>query len=214
LRQAANRELATLAKCAKSLPASDDAVAEWVLDIEPDGSIGGVRVAESTLTDCRPLECARTALVGRLLPVSPSKEPTKLTQFVRLRRDSVSDADSAEVVARLARPDVPSTCGDPGARIDGRLPPAAIQQIVRSHYGAFRSCYESALAKDPRMEGRLTVRFVIDAEGRVTNPGIPENSLPDCDAVRCVRDHFRPLTFPKPEGGIVTVLYPIRFAPN
>jgi hypothetical protein len=31
--------------------------------------------------------------------------------------------------------------------------------------------------------------------------------------VRCVRDNFLPLVFPKPQGGIVTVVYPIMFSP-
>jgi hypothetical protein len=63
LREAANRELATLGRCVKGMPASEDAVVKWVLDIGADGSIGGVAVVGSTLTDCRPLECVRAALV-------------------------------------------------------------------------------------------------------------------------------------------------------
>jgi hypothetical protein len=214
LQDAAARELTTLAHCAKGVPASEDAVAEWILDIGQDGTIGGVRVVGSTLTDCRPLECVRAALVGRRLPVSPSKEPAKLAQSVELRRGSVSDADNERVERRLARPDTPKTCGEPGAPISGRLPAAVIQSIVRTNYGAFQKCYESALARDPQMEGRVTVRFVINAEGRVTLPQIAENSLPDCGAARCVRDNFPALVFPKPEGGIITVVYPIRFAPG
>lgn len=214
LREPANRELATLAHCTKALPASEDAVAEWTLEVEPDGSIAGVRIVGSTLTDCRPLECVRTALVGRRLSVAPSKEPSKLGQLVRLRRGSVSDADVAEVLQRLARPDVPKTCAEPGATISGRLPPAEIQRIIRSKYDVFRKCYESALARNPNAEGLLSVRFVINAEGRVTLPRIAENTIPDCDAVRCVRDNFLPLVFPKPQGGIVTVVYPIMFSPG
>jgi hypothetical protein len=60
----------------------------------------------------------------------------------------------------------------------------------------------------------MAVRFVINAEGKVTLPRIAENSLPDCDAVRCVRDNFLPLLFPKPEGGIITEVYPIMFSPG
>ena len=56
VREAATRELTTLAHCAKNLSASEKAAAQLVLDIGPDGSIGHVWVAASTLTDCRPLE--------------------------------------------------------------------------------------------------------------------------------------------------------------
>jgi len=215
LREAANRELTSLARCARDLPANDDAVAQWTLDIGPDGSIDHLWVVASTLTDCRPLECVRTALVGRRLPESTSKGPLKLNQSVRLRRGSVSDADNAEVASRLARPETPKTCADPSAPvIGGRLPPAVIQSIIRTKYDAFRKCYESGLARNPNLEGRMGVRFVINAEGKVTLPRIAENTLPDCDAAHCVRDNFLPLLFPKPQGGIVTVLYPIKFSPS
>ena len=85
---------------------------------------------------------------------------------------------------------------------------------MRSNYGAFKRCYESGLARDPKLEGRVTVRFEVNAEGRVTRPRIAENSLPDCDAARCARDNFLPLLFPKPQGGIVTVVFPIKFSPG
>ncbi len=213
LREAAKRELTTLERCVRDLPASEDAVANWFLDIGPDGSIGGMRVFGSTFTDCRPLECVRTALMGRRLRVSSLKGAASVNQSVALRRGSVSEADKTEVGLRLARPDTPKTCADPSAYTTGTPSPAVIQSIVRSNYDAFRRCYESALARDPKMEGRLDVRFEITAEGKVMRARIAENTLPDCDAARCVRDNFRSLLFPKPQGGIVTVTYPIMFSP-
>jgi hypothetical protein len=214
LREAATQELTTLARCAKALPASEDAAARLVLDIGSDGSIGHVWVAASTLTDCRPLECVRTALVGRRLPVSPSKSPYKHFLTVALRRGSVSYADDMKFAPTPA-PDTSKTCADPGTPpVEGRLPPAAIQSIVRSNYRTFRKCYDSGLARNPNLEGRLNVRFVINAYGKVTLPRIAENTLPDCDMARCVRDNFLPLLFPKPQGGIVTVVYPIMFSPG
>ena len=213
LREAAKRELTTLERCARDLPASEDAVAQWLLGIGPDGSIGSMRVFGSTLTDCRPLECVRTALVGRRLRVSPSKGASSVSQSVAFRRGSVSEADGTEVGLRLARPDTPKTCADPSVYTTGDPSPAVIQSILRTKHDAFRQCYNSTLARDPKMEGRVTVRFEINADGKVTRARVAENSLPDCDAVHCVRDHFLQILFPKPQGGILTVAYPIRFKP-
>ena len=85
---------------------------------------------------------------------------------------------------------------------------------MRNNYGEFRRCYESGLARNPKLEGRVTVQFVINLDGTVTRPRIAENSLADCDAARCVRDNFLPLLFPKPQGGNVTVRFPIKFVPG
>jgi hypothetical protein len=171
LQDAAARELTTLAHCAKGLLASEDAVAEWILDIGQDGRIGGVRVVGSTLTDCRPLECVRAALVGRRLPVSPSKEPAKLAQSVELRRGSVSDADHERVERRLARPDTPKTCGEPGARISGRLPAAVIQSIVQVfHEAMLRSALVFLAAARARTKSR---RASCLASGTQTEVSVP-----------------------------------------
>jgi hypothetical protein len=43
---------------------------------------------------------------------------------------------------------------------------------------------------------------------------ISENTLSDCKAARCVMDGFSKLTFPPPQGGIVTVVYPIMLEPG
>jgi hypothetical protein len=38
--------------------------------------------------------------------------------------------------------------------------------------------------------------------------------LPDDEAVTCVVEAFRSLHFPPPDGGLVTVVYPITFEPH
>ena len=103
--------------------------------------------------------------------------------------------------------------GPPGA-VHGRLPPEAIQRIVRSHYGDFRACYERGLGRNSKLTGRVTVRFVIERDGRASNVLIFDNTLPDCKVARCVRDAYPSMKFPTPEGGIVTVVYPIMLEPG
>ncbi len=97
--------------------------------------------------------------------------------------------------------------------VSGRLPPEVIQRIVRQNFGQFRLCYENGLRTNPKLEGRVTVRFVITKEGTVSNVS-GGGALPDHGVILCVAQSFYDLTFPKPEGGIVTVGYPILFAPG
>ncbi len=102
---------------------------------------------------------------------------------------------------------------DPTTTVSGRIPPAAIQRIVRNNYGRFRACYETGLRTNPSLAGRVTTRFVIDRDGKVANAASGGSDLPDSGVVSCVVSKFYSLSFPKPEGGVVTVSYPIMFAP-
>lgn len=91
----------------------------------------------------------------------------------------------------------------------GRLPPVVIRQIVRASYGVFRACYERGLTTNPKLEGRVTVRFVIQQDGSVGQIANGGADLPSEDVINCVLHGFRALRFPAPRGGVVTVQYPI-----
>ncbi len=100
-----------------------------------------------------------------------------------------------------------------GAAVSGRVPPEVIQRIVRQTFGRFRLCYETGLRNNPNLQGRVTVRFVIDGTGNVSSAANGGSDLPDSSVVACVVQAFKGLQFPQPEGGIVTVTFPIQFAP-
>jgi hypothetical protein len=97
--------------------------------------------------------------------------------------------------------------------VSGRLPPQVIQRIVRQNFGRFRMCYTQALGRNPNLEGRIPVRFVIGRDGAVTNVSAG-GDLPDAQVRACVQSAFYGLSFPQPEGGIVTVTYPLMFSPG
>lgn len=146
-----------------------------------------------------------------------------------------------------ARPAQPPPAPAPAAavppdpsRVKGRLDPVIIQRLVRANFGGMKKCYEEGLARDPKLQGKLSTRFVIERDGHVssamdnheTPPADPssgplgehleasrqhdlqEPRFPDAKVVECVAARFAALSFPKPEGGIVTVVYPIVFAPG
>jgi hypothetical protein len=122
--------------------------------------------------------------------------------------------------------------------VSGRLPPEVIQKIVRSHFGEYRGCYEDGLRRNAKLEGRVLIHFVIGRDGHIGNiteaePGtVPKDAfgfrdptivekpsvnlprMPDPKVIACVLAAFRPLVFPEPERGIVTVTYPLMFAPG
>jgi hypothetical protein len=91
-------------------------------------------------------------------------------------------------------------------------------------------------ARDPQLTGKILTRFVIGRDGKVESAmeaqDAPQSPLmteamaqddqshrqaprfPDAEVTACVMERFKALTFPQPEGGIVTVVYPIVFAPD
>ena len=125
----------------------------------------------------------------------------------------------AEVPEEAPQRPAPAPGASESVVVDGvgeteRLPKKLVERIIRQNYGRLRACYERGLAKNPRLEGGIKVRFVIGRDGSVSNVTDDGSDIPDASVVSCVLRAQRAVKFPKPEGGIVTVAYPIRFSPG
>src|SRR5690606_39948346 len=95
--------------------------------------------------------------------------------------------------------------------VSGRLPPEVIQKVVREQSHLLRACYVAGLEREPALTGRVVTRFVINREGAVSAAGVDDTStLEDQEVRSCVTRVFLGLVFPKPEGGVVSVVYPDR----
>lgn len=98
--------------------------------------------------------------------------------------------------------------------VDGALNPQDITRVVKSRMSSIKECYERELKRNPKLAGKVVVRFTIDEEGRVTQTAIEENTLGDKAVAACIISRFERFRFPKPEGGSVPVAYPFIFAPS
>jgi hypothetical protein len=96
----------------------------------------------------------------------------------------------------------------------GRLPPEVIQRVVRQNFGRIRLCVENARSPAWAFMGRASVRFVIDWRGAVVSAKVVNTNVWDGELLGCVLQAFRSLHFPKPEGGMVTVIYPVSLWPD
>ena len=85
---------------------------------------------------------------------------------------------------------------------NGRLPAADIQKIVRTHFDSFRECYETGLARDAKLAGKVVVKFIIDTGGHVSHATIENGTtIPDTQGPRaCSAPGHERLAFPKPTG--------------
>jgi hypothetical protein len=99
-------------------------------------------------------------------------------------------------------------------QVSGRIPPEIIQRVVRQNYGRFRLCYQQSLTTSPTLTGRVAVRFTILPTGDVANVADAGSDLPAPSVVACVVRAFQGLSFPAPESGSVTVVYPLLFNPG
>ncbi|MEZ4225810.1 MAG: AgmX/PglI C-terminal domain-containing protein [Polyangiaceae bacterium] len=76
------------------------------------------------------------------------------------------------------------------------LSPSQISRVVMSRYGAFRACYESAAARDPQLQGSVSVSFSITPGGSVSGANIGGSSLGNPRVEGCIKRQFTRLSFP------------------
>lgn len=90
-----------------------------------------------------------------------------------------------------------------------------VRRIVRAHVNEVRYCYNLALRRNPRVRGRVTVAFTIDARGKVASAEVAENTgLEDATAV-CIAAAVRRWSFVKPEErGEVSVRFAWQLDPG
>jgi hypothetical protein len=97
---------------------------------------------------------------------------------------------------------------------NGHLPPEVIQRIVRQNFGRFRLCYEAGLRGNPALTGRVVTKFVIGRDGSVAQSADGGSDIASQEVIGCVVRSFGSLSFPQPEGGVATVIYPIVLSPG
>lgn len=96
--------------------------------------------------------------------------------------------------------------------IMGSLDPAIIDAVIRRHLPQIQYCYERELPSKPKLNGKLVVHFVIEADGRVSTAAMKTTTMHDGGVEGCVAQRFKMIRFPNPKGGgIVTVNYPLLF---
>lgn len=105
------------------------------------------------------------------------------------------------------------------------IDPKYIQSTVREQlFPMVRGCYEDYLTRKPGARGQLDMWFKIVGDEKVggiveeddeADAGIVSGFTGDETMETCMRESLLSVTFPPPaKGGVVTVGYPIAFAPG
>jgi hypothetical protein len=87
------------------------------------------------------------------------------------------------------------------AGMEAKRPPVALKEAIFSHDADIRECYEDARFAWLNPEGRIAMRFVIDAEGRVIGAHEVSNDMGIQAVGCCIAQAMRRWTLPKPAGG-------------
>jgi len=99
------------------------------------------------------------------------------------------------------------------ATVHGGLEEDVVRHTVRSNLADVADCYELALHDDPRLRGRLTMRFAIDTTGRVATAHENPKTFSSAQVVKCVAEQIKGWTFPTGKT-ITKVSYPFDFQPG
>ncbi len=97
----------------------------------------------------------------------------------------------------------------------GGLDKEIIRRIIHQHRSRFRYCYEKELIKNPNLQGKVYVKFIIEPNGRVFKSHVSRTTINNDRLEECLVRRIRLLRFPPPKGGgIVEVNYPFIFKPS
>lgn len=138
----------------------------------------------------------------------------------RRARPQIGNGSAAEPTPAHPTP-TPATTPATGAHRTVGLEPTgetrtseAIAKVVRDNRQPFRDCYERSAAKDPNLQGTLTLHFVLDPEGRVKLAELnePRSTIKDSNVVNCAIGVLKTLHFPPSSRGMESVAnYPFDF---
>lgn len=104
----------------------------------------------------------------------------------------------------------PSISMDP--IILGALDLSQISVVIKRNMNAIQYCYQKELTKNPSLQGRVAVKFVITKDGSVSSATTKATTLNNPAVESCINSRFMQFQFPEPKGGgIVIVTYPFEF---
>jgi hypothetical protein len=77
------------------------------------------------------------------------------------------------------------------------------------------SCYDSALANDSSLKGKIAISVRVASNGQVCNANVASNDMGSAAVAQCVANKFRQTGFfPAPKGGCIDATVPMNFVPG
>lgn len=100
----------------------------------------------------------------------------------------------------------------PNITLQGTLTKEEIARVVRAHLYMIKFCYERELRKNPKLDGKIALRWIIAGTGYVQTVAVKASTMNNERVENCLVRKVRRWKFPQPRGnGIVIVNYPFFF---
>nr|WP_276599101.1 AgmX/PglI C-terminal domain-containing protein [Nannocystis sp. SCPEA4] len=138
-----------------------------------------------------------TQAVGFLVHGAVPRDDERASEYAR-RACALKDEDA---------------CSKPLDELGGAILKETVRTVVRSNIEQVRDCYNAGLKRDPKLEGRVHVQFVIQPDGSVGELTLVDELADASEVVRCIAEVARGWKFPAPYGRII-VTYPFVLEPS
>ena len=97
---------------------------------------------------------------------------------------------------------------------EANIDSAGVTKVINVSRAAIKRCYDKALISNPQLKGKMSIKIVINKDGRVDKTEIVDDTLRDAEVAKCVKGVIGRLRFPKPADGTATVTFPFAFDPK
>jgi hypothetical protein len=97
------------------------------------------------------------------------------------------------------------------ATVMGSIDKELVRKVIQDHAAQIRYCYEQQLAVNPKLQGKVSIKWIIQADGSATNAQVEggATTLEDDKVHACMISRIQSWAFPKPKGGgIAVITYP------
>jgi outer membrane biosynthesis protein TonB len=87
-----------------------------------------------------------------------------------------------------------------GLAVAGGLKRASVESRVLAKMDKIAACYRKQVRKDPELEGRLVIQWLVNEDGDVKNCTVPHDTMNNRALERCIMSKIKVINFPKPKG--------------
>jgi hypothetical protein len=97
------------------------------------------------------------------------------------------------------------------AQVMGSIDKELVRKVIQEHAAQIRYCYEQELALNPKLSGKVAIKWIINADGSASGAQVDTGSttLQSANVHKCMMARIQSWEFPKPKGGGMAVItYP------
>jgi outer membrane biosynthesis protein TonB len=140
-------------------------------------------------------------------PAPPPVEGTEAGTLPTATPQSDASAPTADTPPAVTPPDMSAAPAYPATALYQTFSSAdARKKLI--------ACYLPGKQRDPKLRGKVIVKFTINSDGSAKPVANEGSNLTDDDVIACVVRTIKTLHFQKPVEGSVTVVYPLIFRPT